>query len=153
MGNMKRAAWLMALMGAAAIDARAGEPRPRGPAAEEREFTLGLVQREVRVGMSAADVVAALGSPNILTRDAEGRESWVYDKIATEASFSTSSTGIGGGALGSTSSAASALLGLVGAHHSKEKGASRTSQRTLTVIVKFARDGGVESFTFHASRF
>ena len=29
-----------------------------------------------------------VGAPNIVTRDAQNRETWVYDKIATEGSFS-----------------------------------------------------------------
>ena len=55
----------------------------------ERRMTVGVVQREIRTGMSPADVATALGSPNIVTRDSEGKETWIYDKIATEASFST----------------------------------------------------------------
>lgn len=56
--------------------------------AQERDMTVGIVQKEIRVGMSRADVATALGSPNIVTRDSEGKETWIYDKIATEASYS-----------------------------------------------------------------
>ncbi len=57
----------------------------------EREMTVGIVQKEIRTGMSQADVAEALGSPNIVTRDSEGKETWIYDKIASEASYSNSS--------------------------------------------------------------
>lgn len=123
--------------------------KPAAPGAAEREFTLGLVQKEIRVGMSQTDVASALGSPNIVTRDARGNEAWVYDKIATEASYSRSSVG----AVGSASAVpgTSLLLGMAGG--SQAQGRSSTSQRTLTVILRFDANGLVESFSFHASRF
>ena len=37
--------------------------------AQEREMTVGVVQKEIRQGMSQADVAGALGSPNIVTKD------------------------------------------------------------------------------------
>ena len=40
----------------------------------EREMTLGAVQKEIRRGLSQADVAEALGSPNIVTRDSAGHE-------------------------------------------------------------------------------
>src|SRR5262249_58893650 len=56
----------------------------------EREMTLGIVQKEIHAGLTQDEVIAALGSPNIVTRDAIGQETWVYDKVATEASYSQS---------------------------------------------------------------
>ena len=58
------------------------------------KVTLGTVQREIRVGMSGADVVAALGSPNMVTTDDRRRETWVYDKLSTETVYSSSSGGV-----------------------------------------------------------
>ena len=66
------------------------------PSTQERETTVGIVQREIRVGMSGAQVAEALGSPNIVTQDSEGDETWIYDKIASEASYSQDSGGTGG---------------------------------------------------------
>lgn len=133
---------------AGVISAR-GEERAPVPAAPEREFTVGLVQREVRVGMAQADLAAALGSPNLVTRDAKGGEAWVYDRIATEARYSSSGIGAGGG--GSYAGESTLLLGWLSAH--KRSGKSSVTQRTLTVVVRFDGDGKVESFSFHASRF
>jgi hypothetical protein len=58
--------------------------------------TFGTVQREIRAGMSTADVVTILGAPNIVTTDEMRREQWVYDKISTEAVYSSSNGGLGG---------------------------------------------------------
>ena len=40
-------------------------------------ISIGKVQREIKIGMSNADVVAALGSPNMVTTDDQRREAWV----------------------------------------------------------------------------
>jgi hypothetical protein len=56
---------------------------------ETQKLTLGSVQANVRVGVSGDDVIAALGSPNIITQSADKSETWVYDKVATEAEVAT----------------------------------------------------------------
>jgi outer membrane protein assembly factor BamE (lipoprotein component of BamABCDE complex) len=106
-------------------------------AASERNLTLGVVQKEIHRGLSQADVAEALGSPNIVTRDSAGLETWVYDKTATEASYSNSTT--------------YGTVLVVG--FAQNAGASSTSQRTLTVVIKFGTDGKVDTFSYHASRF
>ena len=112
-------------------------------------LTVGKVQREIRVGMSGADVVAALGSPNMVSTDDERREIWVYDKISTERAYSTSSGGVNALILG-FGSASGGGLGLGG---NSSAGASSTSQRTLTVIIKFDKESKVRDFAYHTSRF
>ena len=107
----------------------------QGP--REQELTVGVVQKEIRVGMAQADVAQALGSPNIVTKDSEGREAWIYDKMATEATTSSSGAGASILILSFSSSAAT----------------SRTTQRTLTVIIKFDENHRVATFTYHASKF
>jgi hypothetical protein len=62
--------------------------------ASERTMTLGVVQKEIHRGLSQADVAEALGSPNIVTRDSAELETWVYDKTATEASYSVLGCGL-----------------------------------------------------------
>ena len=104
---------------------------------QEREMTLGIVQKEIRAGMSQADVATSLGSPNIVTKDSSGKETWVYDKIATEASYSKSN--VYGTIL---------ILGF-----SRDVGAVSSSQKTLTVVIKFNEKNLVESFSYHASKF
>ena len=120
---------------------------------EDERLTVGTVQREIRVGMSTAKVIEVLGSPNVITTDEERREVWVYDKISTSRAYSTSSGGISalilaGGLLGP------ALVGGgVGPSYGSSSGASSTSQRTLTVIIKFDKNQKVRDFAYHTSRF
>lgn len=112
-------------------------------------MTVGKVQKEIRVGMSGADVAQALGSPNIVSTDEERREVWIYDKIATDRAYSSSNGGVNALILGFGAGAA----GIVGASGSSSAGASSTSQRTITVIIKFDKGGKVRDFAYHTSRF
>lgn len=112
-------------------------------------LTVGKVQREIRVGMSGADVATALGSPNIVTTDEERREVWIYDKIATDRVYSTSSGGVSALILGFGGNTA---VG-VGGSGSNSAGAASTSQRTLTVVIKFDKESKVRDFAYHQSRF
>ena len=111
--------------------------------------TVGTVQKEIKVGMSGAEVAQALGSPNIVTTDEERREVWVYDKIATEASYSTSSGGVSALLVGIGAS----IGGAGSASGQRSAGASSTSQRTLTVVIKFDNDHKVRDFAYHTSSF
>ena len=114
--------------------------------AKEREMTVGIVQKEIRPGMSQADVAAALGSPNIVTRDNESKETWIYDKIATEASYSKGSGGIGGGVGAGGAPGVALILGILTGSYSKEAGAAGITQKTLTVIIKFDKSNGSVEF-------
>lgn len=112
-------------------------------------MTVGKVQKEIRVGMSGAEVAQVLGSPNIVSTDEERREVWIYDKISTETAYSTSKSGV----------SSLILVGLTdvftggGGGVSGSSGASSTSQRTLTVIIKFDKNKQVRDFAYHTSRF
>ena len=100
-------------------------------------ITVGKVQREIRIGMSSAEVAEILGAPNIVTTDEERREVWVYDKISTNVTYSTSEAGAG-----------FLIVGGSGA-----SGAKSTTQKTLTIIIKFDKEGKVRDFAYHASQF
>lgn len=104
---------------------------------EADRVTVGKVQREIRIGMSSTKVIEALGSPNIVTTDENRLESWVYDKIATDVSYSNSNGGVW------------LLLGSAGG----SSGAASTSQRTLTIVIKFDKDKKVRDFAYHSSSF
>ncbi len=132
----------------------AGDHASRLGSARERRLTVGVVQREIRTGMSQADVAEALGSPNIVTKDSSGTQTWIYDKIATEASYSNDTGGISGAVgAGGAPGARALVLGGVTAGYGRSAGAASTSQRTLTVIIKFDDTGLVKDFTYHSSRF
>jgi len=100
-------------------------------------MTAGKVQKEIRVGMSGAEVAQVLGSPNIVSTDGKRREVWMYDKISTGTAYSTSSGGV-----------SVLILGWIGS-----SGVSSKSQRTLTVIIKFDESKKVRDFAYHTSRF
>jgi outer membrane protein assembly factor BamE (lipoprotein component of BamABCDE complex) len=102
-----------------------------------QDLTVGVVQKEIRRGMSQSDVAIALGSPNIVTREDNGNETWIYDKIATEASQSSDSGG----------------WWVILAGYDKRAGASATTQKTLTVVVKFDAERRVSNFTYHSTKF
>ncbi len=121
----------------------------REKAEAPRAFTLGLVQKALRPGLSQADVAERLGSPNIVTREADGREAWVYDKVASERETSGESVGVGGAASG----AGGSFWGLLGVTAGKRSEKAKSSQRTLTVVIRFSAAGAVETFTWHDSRF
>jgi hypothetical protein len=138
----------LAVLATVVSAAEAGDREKAKPDAAAA-FTLGAVQKELRTGLSQADVVERLGSPNILTRDGAGREAWVYDRISSEVEASSSGVRVGGAGTG----AGGTFAGLVGISGGKSAEKLRSSQRTLTVIVRFSTAGTVESFTWHNSRF
>ena len=98
------------------------------------KITVGKVQLEIKVGMSSAQVIEILGSPNVVSTDEERREVWVYDKIATEVVYSESGAGLK-------------------FFTSGQAGAASTSQRTLTIVIKFDADKKVRDFAYHSSSF
>lgn len=117
----------------------------KAPYIHEEKITLAKVQREVKVGMSSADVVEILGSPNMVTSDANHCETWVYDKISTEVSAHGSTFGLGALLIGGS--------GGVGAGGGGSNYSSRSNQKTLTIIIKFDADSKVKNFTYRASSF
>lgn len=118
---------------------------------EDREMTLGTAQREIKVGMSQADVAEALGSPNIVTKDSEGNESWIYDKIATEVSYSQDRAA---GSAGGATFIPSWIVGLTArGSYEREAGAKATTQKTLTIVIKFDEQGLVKTLSYHSSKF
>ena len=104
-------------------------------------LTVGVVQKEIQQGMAATDVAIALGSPNIVKKDADGAEVWVYDKFSSEQIYQRSS-----GALGYFSGGVNGIL-------TDSRGASRVSSHTLTIIIKFDKQNTVDSIAYHRSKF
>ena len=117
------------------------------------KMTVGKVQREIRIGMTSADVVGALGSPNMVTTDSKRRENWVYDRISTDTVYSQSSGGVNALILGGKLTGAGLIGGGGGAGYSSSAGASSTSQRTLTIIIKFDEKSQVRDFAYRSSSF
>ena len=120
---------------------------------DDRRLTVGTVQARVVRGMSSTEVAEVLGSPNIVTKDQGGDESWVYDKIATEASYSNDTGGYGGLVGGGGAPGVALILGGLSGSYNRSAGATATQQRTLTVVIKFDTRSRVKDFSYHTSRF
>ncbi|HSG91051.1 MAG TPA: hypothetical protein VLA56_17670 [Pseudomonadales bacterium] len=118
-------------------------------AQDEAQLTVAAVQRSIREGMSGAEVLEALGSPNIVSTDADRNEVWVYDRVGTEYVHSES----GGGLVSLVGAASGAVAGGILPAYQRSSGASRRTQRTLTIVVHFDADRRVSDFSYHASRF
>jgi len=103
----------------------------------KNELTVGKVQKEIRTGMTSSEVASVLGSPNIVSTDQKSREVWIYDKISTTRVRSKS------GSYGT-------LLLLGG---QRKSAASETSQRTLTIIIKYDESHKVRKIDYHSSSF
>ena len=112
------------------------------------KLTLGKVQQTLKKGMSQGEIVVALGSPNMVTTDGEGLETWVYDKLSTEVSSNSKKKGFNllGGAVGSKVGAG------VTAGSSSNTSSSSSTQKTLTVVLKFI-EKKLETFEYNASSF
>ncbi|MEE8205725.1 MAG: hypothetical protein V3T82_02165, partial [Nitrospinaceae bacterium] len=92
---------------------------------------------EIKIGMPGSDVAAILGSPNIVTTDEKRREVWIYDKISsnrvdTRNSFSGGIIILGG---------------------STRQAASTSTQKTLTIIIKFDEEKKVRDFAYNYTQF
>lgn len=110
----------------------ATEHRAEVEDSKTEKITVGNVQREVKVGMSGAEVAAILGSPNIVSTDSERREVWIYDKINTTLTHSASHSSF---------------------WYTSPAGAISTNQKTLTVIIKFDGNKKVRDFSYRQSSF
>lgn len=101
------------------------------------EFTLGTIQQNIHSGMSQTEVVSCLGAPNMVTKDACGCETWIYNKISQSTTEVYNRKWY--------------FLFLFG----RRKGCknTETSQKTITVTLNFNKDSCLECFTYNASSF
>ena len=149
----KRAIVAAALCAALAACQSASEHRQDVEDTSGQQMTVGKVQREIHVGMSGAEVAQVLGSPNVVTTDEVRREVWVYDKISTTSVHSSSRGGVSALIFGAGGITNGLIGGAGSANYASADGATNTSQRTLTVIIKFNEQGTVRDFAYHTSRF
>ena len=99
----------------------------------EEQMTVAKAQREIKIGMTSADVIEVLGSPNMVTTDDKRRETWVYDRVSSNVSKSSAGAWL--------------LIGGVGSSQQTR------NQRMLTIIVKFDEDSRVRDFAYRTSTF
>jgi len=92
---------------------------------ETQKTTLGNVQRIVKKGASNADVIEALSSPNIVTTNNDGTETWVYDKVLTEAEYV----------------------------QGQNSGVAVRSTRTMIVVIKFDKNSKVDTVQYRQTSY
>ena len=134
--TMRHLHWGLALVGICISIGLTGCGGKQAEIKEDR-LTVGRVQGEVKVGMSAAQVAELLGSPNIVTTDDKRREVWIYDKVSTDRVDTSSSTYAG--------------LIILGANSSDHSSSQR--QRTLTIIIKYDEEKKVRDFAYNSTQF
>ena len=112
-------------------------PLPSDSDTNKTNLTAGVAQREIRKGMSGGEVATALGSPNIVTSGPEGTEVWIYDQMSTRVEASSAGTGVW------------FIFGVT----NQNTGSVKSSQSTLTVVVKFDAAKKVTDVAYHQSKF
>ncbi len=129
--------WVVSLGLAMIILSACKHPTNAGPDGNATNLTVGKVQGEIKEGIPASDVAAILGSPNIITTDEKRREVWIYDKISSNRVDTINS--FGGG-----------LIILGGQTGQRE---STSTQKTLTIIIKFDEQKKVRDFAYNYTQF
>jgi len=104
---------------------------------QRNTMTLGAAQREIKKGMTGGEVAAVLGSPNIVTSGPNSTEVWLYDKTFTQVEASSANTGVW------------FIVGVTGSN----SGVARSSQSTLTVVIRFDAEKKVSDVAYHQSKF
>ena len=133
---MRHMRWGVAVLGLCVLTGVTGCGGRQAEIKEDR-LTVGRVQGEVKVGMSAAQVAELLGSPNIVTTDDKRREVWIYDKVSTDRVDTASSSYAG--------------LIILGTNSSDRSSSQR--QRTLTIIIKYDEEKKVRDFAYNSTQF
>jgi len=125
------------------------------------ELTLGLVQSQIKNGMTQGEVAQAIGSPNIASKDRDGNMVWIYDKISSETETvsegdtknKSSGFAVGGGGLLGLGGILGAFGSSQGKSSSKAKTRVETTTKTLTVVIKFDKSSLVKATDYHMSQF
>jgi outer membrane protein assembly factor BamE (lipoprotein component of BamABCDE complex) len=105
--------------------------------ASKSNLSAGVVQREIRKGMTGGEVATVLGSPNIVTSGPNNTEVWVYDRTFSQVEAASAGTGVW------------FVIGTTG----QNAAVSRSSQSTLTVVIKFDSEKKVADVAYHQSKF
>ena len=124
------------LFGALILSACMKHPTDQSPG-NPSNLTVGTVQKSIKIGMPASDVAAILGSPNIVTTDENRREVWIYDKVSSNR-------------VDTANSRYGTLIILGGSTSQNE---SSSTQKTLTIIIKYDEDKKVRDFSYNFTQF
>ena len=150
----------------------------QGPTVPQSNLTPGKVQQNVSKGMSSTEVVKALGTPNIITKDKTGKTSWVYDKVSTYHSKTNGGLNyvrmnendfvVTGGILGAAGAVAAgiaessfllgvgatvAAIGAVTYASTNDDYEYKTEQKTLTIVLDFDENEKLQNFSYMYTSF
>jgi len=100
---------------------------------DSNNLTLGTVQSKISKGQSQSSVMDVLGSPNIVTKDSQGREVWTYDRISRD----------------NEAQSGGFWLFLFG----KSSSASSSSSKSLTVLITFDDNKNVLDYTYQSLKY
>lgn len=143
---MRRIGLTISLLLAATSASAKEKPQPSAP----NMLTTGMVNLTLRVGETTqAQIIETFGAPNITTLDATGSEMWVYDRQATVSSDSSGGFSIGLGLGGGGGD----VVGAGGLGFGSRKSKSETTQRSMTLIIKFDNRKIVSDFKSRSSSF
>lgn len=101
------------------------------------DFTLGMVQQRLHEGMSQSEIVCCLGTPNLITKNTEGCETWVYDKKSQS----------------TTETCCRKWYWLLLKGKRKGCNSTETSQKALTVTLNFNKNSCLESYSYNSSSY
>ena len=165
---------IILLSGVCALFIFAGCENIQGPEVPESRLTAGKVQQHVSKGMFSTDVVKALGSPNIITKDKMRKTTWVYDRVSTYHSKTNGGLNfvrmnandfvITGGIVAGTAAALSnsnptnflisaAAIGLATLINVQGDYEYKTEQKTMTIILDFDENDKLSNFSYMYSSF
>jgi outer membrane protein assembly factor BamE (lipoprotein component of BamABCDE complex) len=91
---------------------------------------LGKVQGVVKKGANQTDIMLALGAPNIISKDRQGRETWTYDRISQDRDSQSS--------------------GFYFLFFGSSKASSSKSSKSLTAIITFDDNKSVVDFAYQS---
>ena len=146
--------------GGGSKDAGAGHVKADAeqPAARPSRLSYGAVTSTVKKNQTTqAELLDLFGGPNISTTDADGLETWVYERSASDTDTAGTSDarnlnaffGAGGNIGGAT--VGGGVAG--GASSARDRSRTTNSVRNLTVIVKFNPDKTVRDYSVRQSTF
>ncbi len=93
--------------------------------------TAGNAKRSlVPMQTTQQEVVETFGAPNLVTRTADGTETWTYERVAYDSSWMGGGGGVGAGGIPGGPAVVGGGLGFGG-------GTSSSGSRTVTLIVYF----------------
>ena len=112
-----------------------------------------VTSRVVKGKTTQADLIEMFGGPNISTTDADGLETWVYERSVTQTDAASRSQSWQAAANLSVFFGHGSAGAQAGGGQSAAASSTTESFRSLTVVVKFAADKTVKDYSVRASQF